>query len=149
MVSPNVQSHVAELETQLARIRQRNSSLLDIDMWDRWGRRHASDQEIAERAANEKQCTADRAEAIETLLALVARLRGDHPDAIAAWADAHQELLGAFIAEARDSTAVYVATQEREGWAAVKRGDKPFVDENTFYVSIDRERYRALFGIDP
>lgn len=151
-----VPSRVAELETLLAKIRHANASLLDIDMWDRWGRQHSSAQEIAEREAHGDRCAAERTALRERLTALVAKLRAEQPEAVAAWADAHDAFLAAFVEEStrpdspsRDSTALFVAKQEREGWAAVKRGELAFVDENCFYITIDRNRYRALFGIDP
>jgi hypothetical protein len=31
----------------------------------------------------------------------------------------------------------------------VRAGTRAFVDENVFYVTLDAERYRRLFGIDP
>jgi hypothetical protein len=42
--------------------------------------------------------------------------------------------------------AVGVATNEREQWQAVKRGELPFVDGNSFFIQFDRALYAELFG---
>ncbi|MBA2538095.1 MAG: hypothetical protein H0V17_00545 [Deltaproteobacteria bacterium] len=150
MVVSDVAEQVRALETLLARIRVRNAGLLDFDMWDRWGRQHASDQEIAERSENAQLATADRATATRELEALVTKLRVEQPGAVAAWADAHVAFLAAFRAKAYDNlTEIFVADQEQQAWEQVKQGEKLFVEENGFYITIDRELYRSLFGIDP
>lgn len=156
MSVPDLSEHLRTLETWLAKLRLSGAFLLDQDMWDRWGRNHASDHEIVERTAREREMTELRAVAMRELEALVASLRATAPEAIAAWADAHDELLAGFIERtgpvepnSTASTAVFVATEERDGWQAVKRGEQPFVDGNTFYISIDRDHYRRLFGIEP
>jgi hypothetical protein len=69
------------------------------------------------------------------------------------WADAHDTLLRSFIAtcaraaeNTKASTAAFVADEELRAWAAVKSGAQPFVRENTYYVQVDPELHRALFG---
>lgn len=141
--------HVRALETLLARIRRSGGVLLNVDMWERWGAGHASDDERARVAADAEAAAQDRREAARGLDALVARLRVEAPDAVAAWADAHDALLAAFLEGCADSTGRFVAEQERAAWAEVRRGERAWVEENVFYVSIDPARYRALLGIDP
>lgn len=140
---------VRALETLLARLRRSAGVSLNADMWERWGAAHASDEEKARVAADAEAATRDRSEAARGLDALVARLRVEAPDAVAAWADAHDALLAAFLAGCADSTGRFVAEKERAAWAEVRRGERAWVEENVFYVSIDPVRYRALFGIDP
>jgi hypothetical protein len=115
-------------------------------MWERWGKQHASEAEIAEREARDAEMRAVHTAAVAELTALVEAAR---PAAIAAWADAHDALLAAFLADTTDATAKHVAGTEREQWGAVKRGELAFVDENVFYVKLDRARYLELFGIEP
>lgn len=144
------------LETLLVRKRRSGSALLNIDMWDRWGSAHASDEERARYAAEADAAQRERSAAVQGLDALVARLRVEAPDAIVAWADAHDAFLAAFIEGCAEgapgssaSTARFVAEQERAAWAEVRSGARAWVDENVYYVSIDPDRYRAVFGIDP
>lgn len=145
--------HVRALETLLARIRRAGGVLLNVDMWDRWGSANASDEEKARVAADSLAAQRERSEAEQALAALVARLRVEAPDALVAWADAHDAFLAAFIEGCPEgshaSTARFVAGKEREAWAEVRSGKRAWVEENVFYVTIDRDRYRALFGIDP
>jgi hypothetical protein len=150
-----IQDHVRELETLLARKRRSGSVLLNIDMWDRWGSAQASDEERARYAAEADAALRERSAAVQGLDSLVARLRVEAPDAIVAWADAHDAFLAAFIEGCPDapgshaSTARFVAAQERVAWAEVRRGERAWVDENVYFIAIDPDRYRALFGIDP
>jgi hypothetical protein len=145
--------HVRALESILARKRRAGVDLLSFDGWDRWGRQSASPEQQTEMEAEATRATGERTRAVEELTALVDRLRRDAPDAIAEWADAHERFLREFIDARRgdesQSTAVFVAEGEIAEWAAVKRGDKPFVEENVFYVTIDRQRYEELFGVSP
>lgn len=148
---------VQELEKLLKTIRDAGSVMLNIDMWDRWGSQHASEEEKAQYTADGAAALAARANARTELEALVARTRAEAPGEIEAWADLHDQFLAAFMADlakqdkrdGRDDTAEFVAKCEREEWAKVRRGELAFVDENVFYISIDRARYRELFGIDP
>lgn len=139
----SVSDQVRRLEAILAKLREANAFLLDQDMWDRWGRQHASDQEIDERATRERLLIDQRVAALRDLTALVG---ASSPETISQWAEAHDRLLAKFIESSADSTALHVAREEREGWQAVKRGEQPFVEGNTFYVQLDRELYAELFG---
>lgn len=155
MAEPDLTENVRKLETLIAQLREANVFLFDNDTWDRWGRPHASDQEIDERMARERVMIDQRARCLAELQALVAALRTTAPASVAAWADAHDELLAAFIAENEKTpnghtlTAIDVAKQERVGWQAVKRGEQALVDSNHYFITIDREHYKRLFGIDP
>jgi hypothetical protein len=144
------------LETLLAQKRRLGGELLSFDGYDRWGAQHDTPEHRAEMEADAARIGREYAAVVERLGALVARLRTEDPTAIERWADLHCELLRAFVttcaraeATSHESTGAMVASDEIEGWAAVKRGDKPFVEENVYYVSVDRARYVAAFGIEP
>src|SRR5262245_53338551 len=143
---------VRALEALLAQKRRAGAELLSFDAWDRWGSQHATPEERASMEEAASRAHAERASATQELTVLVERLRREAPSAIAEWADAHDRFLGEFIERRRGdekaSTAVFVAEGERGEWAAVKRGEKPFVEENVYYVTIDRERYLAIFGVE-
>ncbi len=144
-----VPNPIRELETLLAATREADSTLLSMDGYERWGAQHDT-EEGRERMMREAQAASEaRSTAIASLEALVARLRIEDPEAIARWADLHDVLLREFIeacgTDEGKSTSVFVAKEERDGWAAVKRGERAFVDENTFYVHVDPTRYHALF----
>ena len=151
-----LRAHVRALETHMAQLRACGAVMLGYDAWDRWGSSTATaeyraymEAEFAD--ANDKSSSAEKA-----LTALVEKLRAEVPSAVIAWADAHEAYLTAFIAECAQrpddqtaQTAKSVAEGERAGWAEVRAGAKPFVQENPYYVTINAERFRALFGIDP
>jgi len=143
-----------ELETLLARIRNAGMVQLNYDMWDQHGSQHASPEQRATMEAALAGSTREQAAAKAELEALVATTRAEAPGELAAWADAHDAYLAAFLQElvARgepDGTAAFVATRERAEWAEVRAGARVFVDENLFYVTDDANRYRRLFGVDP
>lgn len=147
---------VRALESLLARKRRLGRELLSFDGYDRWGAQHDTPEHRAEMEADAARAQREHGEAVAQLGALVARLRETNPGAIERWAELHCELLRAFAAScagadesSHASTGAFVAREEIDGWEAVKRGEKTFVDENVYYVAIDRERYRAAFGIDP
>jgi hypothetical protein len=144
---------VRALETLLAKKRRAGVELLSFDGWDRWGRQHATPEVCARMEEDASRAQAERAAATHELTLLVERLRREAPGVIAEWADAHDRFLSELIASWRGdesrSTAVFVAEGERAEWAAVERGEKPFVEENVYYVTIDRERYFAIFGVEP
>lgn len=84
----------------------------------------------------------------------MATTRAEAPAEIAAWADAHDAYLAAFLDECAaqgeaDSTAASVATRERAEWAETRAGTRTFVNEHLSYVTMNAERYGRLFGIDP
>jgi hypothetical protein len=144
---------VRELETLLARIRNAGMVQLNYDMWDQHGAEHASPEQRATMEAALAEATRERAAAKTELEALVAATRAEAPAEIAAWADAHDAYLAAFLEDClargeTDSTGASVATRERAEWAEVRAGSRMFIDENLFYVTDDAERYRRLFGID-
>lgn len=143
-----------ELETELAKIRHAGNTLLNYDMWDRQGAQHASAEERTRMETDAATATRERDAAKAALEQLVARARAESPADVAAWADAHDAYLAAFIAECAakgeaDGTAAKVAADERAGWREVRDGKRAFVDENVFYVTLNADRYRSLFGVDP
>lgn len=149
-----VSEQVRQLETQLAQLRLAWAFLLDQDTWDRFGRAHASEHEIDERRLRERQMIELKDASIAALTTLVPKLRETDPRAIAVWADAHDALLAKFIETERAhgspvaAVGVGIAEQERLAWQAVKRGEQPYVEGNTFFIKLDRELYRALFGME-
>lgn len=157
-IDPTLQPDVKALETLLTRKRNAGSMLLDQDMWERWGAQHASDDERAARNASAAAADEEHRACVEALERAVAGLRTTNPAVVAAWADAHDELLRGFIArnevEAKANsssmaaTGVFVAGQEREGWSKVKRAELAFVDQNFFYISIDAADYARIFGFE-
>jgi hypothetical protein len=143
-----------ELETLLARIRHAGMIELNHDMWDCWGSAHASPERRATMEADLADASRERIAAKTALEALVAATRAEAPAEIAAWADAKDAYLAAFLDDCvargeSDGTAASVATRERAEWAEVRAGTRTFVDENPCYVTENAERYRRMLGIDP
>ncbi len=148
--------NIRALETLLARKRRLGGQLLSFDGYDRWGAQHDTPENRAKMEAEAASAQAEHAAVVKELGELVARVRKEDAAAIDHWADLHCELLRAFEAtcagadeSSHASTGAFVAKEEIEAWAAVKRGEKAFVEENVYYVAIDRERYVAAFGIEP
>jgi hypothetical protein len=148
--------HVRALETLLARRRSASSELLSMDGYDRWGAATDTPENRARMEASAARASVEHREVTAELAALVERLRLEAPASIERWADAHDAFLAGFIeacagAEPSSHAAVgeHVARRERAEWAAVKQGEKAFVDENVYYISRERERYLALFGVEP
>jgi hypothetical protein len=153
MTAP-IADRVRELETWMKRIRDAKNVLLNVDMWERWGAAHAEAEERATMATSAAEATRQLGEATAALETLVATTRAEAPAALAAWVDAHDAYLAAFLDECASQgesadTAAFVARNERVAWEEVRAGARAFVDENGFYVTTSAERYRRLFGIDP
>lgn len=145
---------VRELEHLLATIRRASGVQLDYDMWDRHGRQHASAEQCSAMDAAFANASRERENATSALQALVTATRAGAPAALTAWTDAHDAYLAAFLDDCAargesEGTAAFVARSEREHWAEVRAGTRAFVDENVFYVTMNAERYRELFDIDP
>jgi hypothetical protein len=141
---------VRALEQLLARIRNAGMVELNHDLWERGGAASASDEQRARMNAELAEAMRARSEATAALEALVAATRAEAPAEVAAWADAHVAYLDAFLAKCdAECVAASVAIGERAQWAEVRAGTRAFVAENLFYVPLDAERYRTLFGIDP
>ena len=102
---------------------------------------------MAAAAASARQ---EHQEVTRTLAGLVESTRTTDPSAVVAWASAHIDLLERFIKACGPDdvakTAVFVANKEITDWRKVIDGTVAFVDENVFYVSVDRTRYAAWFG---
>ncbi len=148
--------NVRALEALLARKRRLGGELLSFDGYDRWGAQHDTPENRAKAEADAARARTEYDAIVKQLGELVVGLRTQDPRAIERWADLHCELLRAFEAtcagadeSSHASTGAFVAKEEIEGWTAVKRGEKAFVDENVYYVAIDRERYVAAFGFEP
>jgi len=135
---PSASANLRALETLLGRLRVLLSELLTLDGFDRWGPKSGPEYEqfVVDDARAQSAHKATEAE----LAALVMRLRFEDPEAVVRWADAR-------ATEATNaSTAAFVAEEEMRAWAAVRTGAQPFVRENTYYVHVDAELHRALFG---
>ncbi len=140
---------VRELETLLAKIADAKNMQVNYDMWQSHGAEHASDDYRAEMERDFAQSSIDMRAARTALDTLVAATRTEAPGELAAWVDAHDAYLAAFLADGEaDGTGADVATKERAQWAEVRAGTRAYVDGNGFYVTSNDERYRALFGID-
>ncbi len=148
---PTVSANVQALEALLGRLRVLGSELFSLDAFDRWGPKSGPEYERF-MVDDERAQAAHKATEAE-LTALVTRLRQEDPDAVLRWADAHVTLLRSFIttcagavANTRASAAALVAEEELQAWAAVRSGAQPFVRENTYYVEVDPDLHRTLFG---
>jgi hypothetical protein len=148
---PTVSANVRALEALLGRLRVLLSELSSLDAFDRWGPKSGPEYERF-MVDDERAQAAHKATEAE-LTALVTRLRQEDPDAVLRWADAHDTLLRSFIATCAGaavnttaSTAAFVAEEELQAWAAVRSGVQPFVRENTYYVQVDPDLRRTLFG---
>jgi hypothetical protein len=145
---------VRALEQLLARIRIAGNIQLNYDMWDSHGREHASAEQRATMEADLANASQERSAAKTALEALVATTRAEASADIAAWVDAHDAYLAAFLDDCAalgesGGTAASVAMRERAEWAEVRAGTRELVDEDLYYVTLNAERYRRLFGIDP
>jgi hypothetical protein len=128
--------------------RSLSSTLLNADAFDRWGPREGPERDaMAAAAASAEQ---EHQKVTRTLAGLVESTRTTDPSAVVAWASAHIDLLERFIKACGPDdvakTAVFVANEEITDWRKVIDGTVAFVDENVFYVSVDRTRYAAWFG---
>ncbi len=144
---------IGDLEKIKLEIRRTGGVLLGLDMEDRWGAKDA------ESARKREEDFARFDEQLRTLRAELAKkidyCRKNDATVLDMWAKAHIELLEAFIAHKEREgdfekyrTSLYVARKEIDEWQAFARGEIDDVDQNYFYVSYDKERFKALFGIE-
>ena len=78
---------------------------------------------------------------------LIQTLRTEAPNVMAAWAQAHIELLEDYLTRVdAGSTKAFVAENEMKAWSEVRAGTRDFVEENPVYVKPDPETYARLFG---
>jgi hypothetical protein len=85
------------------------------------------------------------------LEARVAATRAEAPAELAAWADAHDAYVAAFLDDCAargepGGTTASVATRERAGWAEVRAGTRVFVDEDLYYVTMNADPIAACSG---
>jgi hypothetical protein len=146
-------ARVVQLQTLLGRITNANACLGSFDGWDRWGR--SSSDEAQTKAMEDEAAAAQRdlAAATAELEALVAKLRTEAPQEIAAWADAHDALLAAYLAS-EDAhgpyaeSAAQAASQARAEWAEVKAGTRTYSEQGVYAETRDKARYRELLGVE-
>ena len=80
----------------------------------------------------------------------ISELRQSNPEALRAWAEAHDTLLEHCIeTEDASSVAVFVAKSERLEWRRFAQGELEFVEENCVHVRPDPTLYQSLFGMKP
>ena len=136
----------AEIEAHNKIMREASSILLSADAFERWGPKDDVEQAKAI-FADADAASVRRSEAAAAIEALVQALRASEPEAVAAWADAHVELLDEYLGRIdADTTEAFVANEEREKWARVKAGAIARFDQNGYYVRYSRELYAELFG---
>jgi thioesterase domain-containing protein len=140
---------VTELEALLVQLKNARGGGLEQEMWERYGEPHASDEEKAERAREVEARRQILADVPPKLAQLVERTRGEAPAEIEAWCDAHVAYLTAFRAETDDDVRRGVADDELAAWADVRAGKIAYVEENAYYITLNRERYLELFGVAP
>jgi hypothetical protein len=88
---------------------------------------------------------------VRALEALLGRLRvlGSelfNLDAFDRWGPKSGPQYEQFMVDDARPQSAHQATEAERAWAAVKSGTQPFVRENTYYVQVDPELHRALFG---
>ena len=143
-----IDPRVTALESLLVRIYAASAECLSIDMYDRWGAQHDTEEKRAEMYAIGAKASADHDSSCGELRNAVRSLRAEAPELVRAWAEAHVVLLTEYIAsQPEGSTERFVANEEIGGWREVADGTKDFVDENTFYVRVDRARRKELLGV--
>lgn len=146
-----IDARLIDLEGLLIRRYAASAALLDVDTFERWGAAHASPDQIAEMTARAQRAEAEHRETSAALRERVRALRQAAPELVAAWADAHAQLLTELIAASGDdpaaSTTRFVADEERRAWGEVRAGTRDFVEENCFYVHIDPARRLELLGV--
>ncbi len=146
-------ARVIELETLLRRIRDANACLGSFDGWDRWGRSSADAAQVKQMEDDAAAAQRDLAAATAAIEALVATLRAEAPQEIAAWADAHDALLAGYLAS-EDAhgpyaeSAAQAANEARAEWADVKAGKRSYSEQGTYAETRDKARYRELLGVD-
>jgi hypothetical protein len=126
---PTVSTNVRALEQLLGRLRVLGSELFNLDCFDRWGPKSGPEYE---------QFLVDGARAQAAHKSTETELDALLRSFIATCARAAENT--------KASTAAFVADEELRAWAAVKSGAQPFVRENPYYVQVDPELHRALFG---
>lgn len=135
----------ARLQVLLNERRFLQEQALSADAYERWGQGcdpgfEAEIAALGDLSGRIRALTVAFAEGVDAL-------RVADPAAVVALARAHQALLDQIIAAPNaDSTAVFVAREERAGWAAVEAGDASNVAQNCFYVHYEPARFERFFG---
>jgi hypothetical protein len=135
------------LEACLLRKRRVGQDLFDLDAFERWGPSPATAEQLEQTQKDEARLLAERKACCDELTAEVERLRREAPSVVARWVELHDAYLRGI--PSTDRTVQLVAEEERAAWAAVGRGEQPFVEENVYYVTIDPARYETVFGFAP
>lgn len=138
---------VIALERLLVRRYELSRILLDTDAFDRWGQKDSPEAERIYAEGDRARVEYD--DLTSRLTALSQETWARDPALVRAWAEAHVDLLERFIAahpDASDSTSRFVANEELVAWREVAAGTRPFVDENCYYVHVDRARHAEHFG---
>ena len=143
-----------ELEKLRVELHHADVIASNVSMWQDRAGSYSPPEEHAAQETDLAQAMRQRSVAKTALEELFARTRAEAPAEIEAWALAHEALVCWYLNDCAergesDSTWAWSANQDRAAWAAVRAGGTPWVEERLSSTSIDRERYRRLFGIDP
>ncbi len=140
-----VPKRAVALESLAKAIRHSTDTLISFDAFERWGPTDDDEQlSKMQRAADE--ATESRKAAIDALALRLPKLLEEEPAIVDAWVDAHLALLDELLAREKDTTALYVAKEEKTKWRQVRRGEITHVEQNTFHVRYDRALYEQTFG---
>jgi len=136
---------IPESSARLARLlisrKRQADAALSLDGYSRWGNNGRYDKKEQHEAMAARIPETDR-----RIKAEIAELRTADPDALAHLIDGQIELLDAIIATSEDSTSVFVAKKERQGWEKVRAGRADFVNGNCLYVREDAALFEEIFG---
>jgi len=136
---------IPESSARLARLlisrKRQTGAALSLDGYSRWGNNGRYDQKEQHEAMAARIPETER-----RIKAEIAALRTADPDALAHLIDGQIELLNAIIATGKDSTSVFVAKEERQGWETVRAGRADFVAGNCHYIREDPDLFEEIFG---
>jgi hypothetical protein len=143
-----------ELEKLRVQIHHANVVASNVSMWQDRAGSYSPPEEHAQMEAELEVATRQRSIATAALDELLTRTREECPTEIEGWALAHEALVCWYLNDCAergesDSLAAFSASMDREAWAAVRAGGNPRVEEKLSSTSLNDERYRAHFGIDP
>lgn len=147
VLADEVREDVIALERLAMRRRVVGQVMLSMDGYERWGR--ATPEDIEREMAKAGVEPGESGRLASEQVQLVERLRGSRPEVLRAWAEAHAHLREVFLASLppeADSTARFVAAQERAALLAFADRGGELPEANTYYVHLDPAAHAAVFG---
>lgn len=153
VVSPPTERR-RELEKLRIQIHHAEMIAANVSMWQDRAGSYSPPEEHAAMEAELAKATRQRAAAKTEFDALFARTREETPAEIEAWALAHEAILCLFLNDCAergesDSMSTWSAARDVEAWGALRAGAATWVSERLSSISLGRDRFRSLFGIDP